>query len=142
MNIIRSNIIQPFKERPKVLFLVDSIGAFITAFLLFFVLRRFHESIGMSKAILTYLALIAACFCVYSTLCFFFLKQNRVPFIRGIGIANVLYCLLTIGLLIINRPFITLIGGSYFLVEISIITALAYIQLKTATSIGQIQKTG
>jgi len=137
MNIVVRNIINQLKEKPKTLFLIDGIGALLTAFLLFVVLSRFEVYVGMSKTILTYLSLIALFFSIYSTGCFLFLKQYWTPFIRGIAIANLLYCLLTIGLLIGNRPFITRIGVSYFLVEVAIILILIYIELKVATAINQ-----
>ena len=124
------------------LFLIDSLGAMLTAFFLFIVLRNFNEYFGMPQTILIYLSVIAAIFCIFSTACFFFLKDNWIPFIRAIGIANFLYCILTVGLLIIYFPILTIIGITYFLVEIAIICVLVYIELKAATIIKQRFQTG
>lgn len=129
------NIINQLTTKPNVLFLIDSIGSLLTAFFLLVVLRNFNDHIGLSKAILTYLSLIAICFCIYSTACFFFLKQNWTFFIRAISIANLLYCSLTVVILVINSPFITLIGLVYFILEIAIIGNLTYIELKVAAAI-------
>lgn len=128
-------IINKLTAEPKTLFLVDSIGAILTAFFLFVVLINFNEYFGMPLTILTYLSVIAALFCIYSTSCFFFLKENWVPFIRTISIANLLYCILTIGLVIVHYPIITTICTVYFLVEIIIICGLAYIELNIANTI-------
>jgi hypothetical protein len=116
------------------LFLIDSIGALTTAFLLF-VLRNFNEYFGMPESILTYLSVIAVFFCIYSTTCFFVIKANWILFIKIISIANLLYCVLTIGLVIFYNPQLTTIGTAYFLGEIAIIIGLVYIELKVATEI-------
>jgi hypothetical protein len=131
------DIIYLLTEKPKALFLIDSLGAMLTAFLLFVVLRNFSEYFGMPITMLTYLSAIAACFCVYSTTCFFFLKENWVPFIRIISISNLLYCVLTTGLVIAYYPTLNIIGITYFLVEITIIGSLVYIEHKVATEINK-----
>jgi hypothetical protein len=137
MNRAVKNIIKQLTDKPNVLFLMDSLGALLTAFSLFVILRNFNEYIGMPKTILSYLALIAICFCIYSAACFFFVKKHWALFIRGVSISNLLYCTLTIGLVIVNSPFITVMGLSYFLAEIAIICSLVYIELKVASAIKQ-----
>lgn len=129
-----NKLIKYFAEKQKALFLIDSIGAFTTAFFLFVIMRQFNEYFGMPKTILTYLSAIAISFCMYSTVCFLFLKARWTPFIRLIGIANLLYCVLTTGLLIKYYPSLTIIGMIYFWGEIVIICGLSYIELNVATS--------
>jgi uncharacterized membrane protein HdeD (DUF308 family) len=80
---------------------------------------------------------IAVCFCIYSTTCFFVIKANWTPFIVVISIANLLYCILTIGLVIFYHPQLTAIGIAYFLGEIAIISGLVYIELNVATEINK-----
>lgn len=122
-------------KKPKILFLIDGTGAMFTAFLWFVILKNFHEYFGMPQTILTYLAIIAVIFCIYSTTCFLFLKDNWTPYIRVISIANLVYCILTIGILIANHPILTVLGITYFLIEILVICGLVYIELKVATAI-------
>jgi len=133
------SIIKRLSMEPKKLFLIDSIGALTTAFLLFVVLRNFNEYFGMPERALTYLFLIAVCLFIYSTTCFFIIKTNWTLFIKGIGIANLLYCLLTFCLIYLYYPQLTTIGIAYFLGEIIIICGLVYIELNVAT---QINKSG
>jgi len=128
-------IINHLAVKPKTLFLIDSLGAFLTMLFLFVVLRNFNEYVGMPKTILTYLSAIAACLCIYSATCFIFLNENWTPFIKGICIANLLYCILTLGLIIIYFPLLTIIGVTYFLVEIAIVCTLAYIEINVAIAI-------
>ena len=135
MNKIIKRLINHLAEKHKTLFLIDSLGAMLTAFFLFVIMRQFNEYFGMPKTILTCLSVIAICFCIYSTACFLFLKGRWTPFIRVIGIANLLYCALTMGLLIKYYPLLTIIGAIYFFSEIVIICGLSYIELKVATEI-------
>jgi hypothetical protein len=123
-----SEIIKQLATKPRTLFLIDSLGALTTAFLLFVVLRNFNEYFGVPETILTYLSVIAACLCIYSTTCFFVIKEDWIPFVRIISIANLLYCILTIALIIFYYPQLTIIGIAYFLGEIAIIVGLVYIE--------------
>lgn len=117
------------KISPKILFIVDAIGAFITAFLLFVVLRPFNEYIGMPKYILSYLSLIAILFCAYSITCFFVVNKNWRLFLKIISIGNILYCCLTMGLVIYFFNQLTIFGIAYFLLEIVLILLLVRIEL-------------
>jgi uncharacterized membrane protein HdeD (DUF308 family) len=65
------------------------------------------------------------------------LKGNWTPFIKGISIANLLYCVLTIGLVIFYNPQLTTIGIAYFLGEIAIICGLVCIELRVAMEINK-----
>ncbi|GAB3416145.1 hypothetical protein [Niabella aquatica] len=136
INAIRK-IINYLTSKPKTLFLIDGLGAMLTTLLLFVVLRNFNEYFGVSKTILTFLSAISMCFCLYSTACFFFLKANWTPFIRVISYANLLYCVLTVGLVITHNSFISTLGIVYFLAEVIIVCLLVYIELKVATAVKQ-----
>lgn len=126
-------LINYFTKKQKTLFLIDSIGAFLTALSLFVIAQQFNEYFGMKKNTLICLSVIAVCFCIYSAACFLFLKRGLTPFIKFIGVANLIYCALTIGLMIKYYPLLTIIGTSYFLIEIVIICALSYVELNVAT---------
>lgn len=117
------------------LFLTDSLGALLTAIMLFFVLGNFHEYIGMPPSILHFLSAIAACFCIYSAACFLFLKSKWPVFIKAISYANLSYCVLTMGLMIAYYSQLTLLGLVYFTGEIIIICSLVYIELKVAQAL-------
>ena len=132
MNKIINKLINHLTENPKTLFLIDSLGAMLTAFFLFVIMRLFNEYFGMPKTVFTYLFVIAICFCIYSATCFLFLKRHWTPFIRFISIANLLYCTLIIGLLIKYYPLLTKIETTYFLIEIIVICGLSYIELNVA----------
>ena len=118
---------------PKRLFLIDGFGAFLTAFFLFAILRTFNEYFGMPKTTLDFLSIIALAFSVYSFCCFFLVNNNWHPFLRAISIANLLYCCLTLGLVIYNYPRLTILGVIYFLIEIVIVCGLVFFEINVLT---------
>lgn len=89
----------------------------------------------MPEEVLNYLSFTAICFGTYSAACFLFLKQRWTPFIRLIGVANLLYCVFTIALLIQYYSLLTLLGILYFLIEMVIICVLGYVELNVARKI-------
>lgn len=134
MNITINKIINYFTKKTKALFLVDGLGAALTTFYLYFVLRHFNEYFGMPTYILTYLSLIGLVFCVFSMTCFFLLKGNWTPFLRLISVGNLIYCVLTMILVYIYFNDLTKLGVIYFLLEITIIVVIVYIELRVATA--------
>lgn len=129
------DIIKYLEQSPRTLFMIDSLGALLTTFFLFAILRNFNEYFGIPETTLNLLSIIAASLCMYSTTCFFFLKDNWAPFIRAIGFANLLYCILTMRLVIFIFPSLKIMGIAYFLVEMIIVCGLVYIELNVATAI-------
>jgi hypothetical protein len=127
-----NRMVKYFTEKPRVLFLIDGLGALTTAFFLFVLMREFNSYFGMPEAVLTNLAVIAFCFCLYSMACFLFLKGSKAIFMRLIGIANLLYCVLTLGLVIQNFSLLTGVAIVYFISEMFIICTLGYIELLVA----------
>jgi hypothetical protein len=117
---------------PKRLFLIDGFGAFLTAFFLF-VIRTFNEYFGMPKTTLDFLTIIALTFSVYSFCCFFAVNNNWRPFLRAISIANLLYCGLTLGLVIYHYPRLTILAVIYFVIEIVIVCVLVFFEIKVLT---------
>lgn len=116
--------------KPKNIFLVDGLGALLTALLLFLILRPFNNHFGMPKITLIYLSIIALIFAFYSITCFFLLIENWKPFLKIISIANLLYCALTFVLLIRYHQSITILGVAYFSGEILVICGLTFLELK------------
>ncbi len=122
---------------PKRLFLIDGFGAFMTALILFSILRPLNEYIGMPKSILTILSIIALAFCVYSVSCFFLVKKNWKPFLKAVSIGNLIYCCLTLGLIVYYYPQLTILGLTYFLLEIFLICGLVFIEMYILTLISR-----
>ena len=120
-----------FIKKPKNIFLIDGIGALLTALLLFFMLRNFNTFFGLSKSVLKDLSLLALVFSFYSISCYLLVNNNWKSFLKIICTANILYCLLTIGILFYHYDNITILGIAYFLGEIAIITGLVFLEIRT-----------
>lgn len=116
------------------MFLIDGLGAIVTAILLSQVLARFETVFGMPRDILWVLAGAAGCFAVYSISCHLFLKKNGKPFLQGIAIANLIYCLTTLVLVIYLRESLTYLGLAYFIGEMIIILILVRWEFSAATA--------
>lgn len=117
--------------KPKTIFLIDGLGAFLTVSILFLIQWRFHEYFGMPLAILSLLSFTALTFVICSISFFLFLKENWRIFLKIIITSNLLYCCLTMGLVIYYHSILTIIGLTYFLAEIAVIAGLVYIELQT-----------
>ena len=117
---------------PKQLFLLDGLGALLTAFLLGIVLVRLEPVIGMPAHLLYMLSAVACVFAVYSFSNVLFPKANWRPYLIAIAIANLVYCCLTLGLMIYLRHELSTLGKVYFTLEIAVIIGLVSMELKTA----------
>jgi hypothetical protein len=130
--INQQSIINSFVKKPNTLFLVDSIGAFISAFCLLIISRYYSDYFGINHSTFQLLAILPIVFCIYSACCFLFVKRSFKPFIQIIALANLLYCIISLILLGTLFSEITILGLSYFVVELTIIALIISIEFKVA----------
>lgn len=128
-------LITKLSEQPKKLFLIDGIGALLTAILIGGILVQLSPLIGLSKIILFQLGAIAILFALYSFSCYLYLKKTKPIFFQLIGYGNLLYCGLTLLILLINCRQVQPLGYVYFFAEIVIIFVLSYIELSVANNL-------
>lgn len=132
MKILKQNLTEKLASQPNIIFLLDGVGAVISFLLLMVILNYGNEIIGMPAKALKGLALISALLCFYSLGCYLFLRYRFALFIRIIGFANLLYCIVTIGVGLFYRSVLTKQGSAYFFAEIIVICALVNIELSVA----------
>lgn len=118
-------------SNPKLVFLLDCLGALLSAFLLGVVLTSFEPIFGMPRKILYGLAALAGLFAIYSFWNYRWFKENWRPYLRGIAIVNLLYCCLTAALVIYFRQELTKWGFLYFLQEMVVIIVVVMLEFKT-----------
>jgi hypothetical protein len=118
-------------SNPKKLFLIDSLGALLTAFLLGTILTRLEEHFGMPRKVLYLLSILACIYAVYSISCYFFAGVYWRPFLKLIAIANLIYCCIITVVVISFYRALTILGLTYFLGEVLIIGGLVYIEALT-----------
>ena len=128
-----------FELEPKRLFLIDGLGAILTAVLLGVVLVRFERFFGIPSSILYFLAIPPIFFAIYDFLSY---KKDNIKigqFLKGIAIMNLLYCCLSIGFAFYHTKTITILGWTYILIEISIVITLSIIELRIANRLNKRQ---
>jgi hypothetical protein len=116
----------------KTLFVIDDFGALLSAFLLGVVLVRYENLFGMPKETLYFLAFLPCLFALYDLVCYLKVRKNELFFLKGIAIANLLYCCLSIIFVIYHYALLSTFGFAYFILELMVVFALVCIQLKTA----------
>ena len=104
------------------IFLVDSLGALVSAFLLGVILPVLHF-IKMPHFMLYLLGGIALLFSTYSFLCSLF-GQNKKTLLLPIICANILYCISTLLVLLLHTDQIGKWDYTYFTIEIIVILIL------------------
>jgi len=130
MNAHLKRLTDTLIAKPKIIFLIDGLGAVLTSFLLSVILTSFHEYFKMPLNTLQLLSLIAFVFAIYSLSCFALLDNQFKELLRPIIAFNLIYCVLTIGLAIHFYNELTFLGLVYFVGEVLIILGLVYIEIK------------
>jgi len=125
-------LIERLGRSPRTLFLVDGIGALVTALLVGVVLPALGEHIGTPGPVLRALALTAAVFAAYSLTCAATRPTRWPGYLRGIAVANAGYCLVTAALLIRFSAALHTLDWFYFVGEIFVVGALATLELRVA----------
>lgn len=124
--MIFKKMVQQFSLRQ--IFLLDGIGATLTAILPFALLAVFGDMLRMPIKILFVLSGIAAVYALYSLSCYFLPLKNRKPFLQGIMVANIAYCCLTLGLVLYYWATLSWLGKAYFLGEIGIVLVVVFLE--------------
>jgi len=128
-------ILTKFSSNPRQLFLIDGLGALLSAFLLGVVLVQLESIFGIPRNTLYFLAFLPCLFAIYDFYCYFQLKKSFTPFLKAIALINLTYCLISIGLAFYHSEKLTHLGWIYIIVEIIIVLILAYIEWKVATQL-------
>ena len=102
----------------KVVFLIDAIGALLSALFIFIILNYFENQIGLPAKTLIFLIIIAIVLSIFSFCCYLFQNNNLKQNLKVISRANILYCILTIFTLFAYRQVITKLGLLYFIFEV------------------------
>lgn len=118
--------------KPKTLFLIDGLGAMLSAFLLGVVLVRFENFFGIPASTLYILAFIPILFAFYDAYQYLNISANSPTALKRIAIANLLYCSLSLAFAFYHADVLTIFGWAYIIVEILVVFLLAVYELKIA----------
>lgn len=122
--------------KPRSVFLMDSIGAMLTAFSHGIVMVHFQKWFGMPQTILKILGLVAVGFAIYSLLCFLFLKKTFKPFLVFIMLANFTFCLISLYFVWQHWNELEWLSFIYFPMELIIVGVVIYIEKRTYDQCG------
>lgn len=120
---------------PKKLFLIDGLGALVSAFLLGVILVQLESIFGIPRNTLYFLAFLPCLFAVYDFYSYHRIEKNIDSFLKGIAIINLIYCCISIGLAFYHHQSITYLGWGYIILEILIVIVLVYIEWEVAARI-------
>ena len=126
---MRFNSVVPLHRK---LFLIDAIGALVSAVMLGVVLAHWQPLIGLSTQTLYFLAALPCLFMIHSYYRYLTAIDTWRKPLQIVAIANLLYCALTSGLMIYHKNILTELGILYFMMEIIIVMTLSILQLKTS----------
>jgi len=124
--------IKNFTSDPRRMFLIDALGATVSAGMLGLVLVHFQEYIGMPLTALKFLSGVALVIALFSWGCYLRYKSLGKSLLKAIGPINLFYCLLSACFVIFYLREMTSIGYWYFVIEILIIAMIAVIEIKVA----------
>jgi len=125
---------------PRKLFLIDGIGALLTASNWGFWLVYFQSYFGFPKHILYAFAMVAACYAIYSFACFFIKKENWSPYIRLIAIANLLFVIISFIVAFYFKSDLKPLAWGYIILEGILVAILFRIEMKVASNLAKNKK--
>lgn len=112
----------------KPIFLIDSLGAFCSAFFLILIFVGFQNIFGIVESIVYILSPIGLLYSIFSLISYLFFVNSWRKCLSIILTANISYCALILGVLFYFYKNLTVIGLSYFLMEILIILILVFFE--------------
>lgn len=112
----------------KSIFLLDGVGALVSALFLSLVLAPLQRWVGMPIRVLYALALWAGLYAVYSLACHRFADHGDPRWLRWVMRGNLLYCCATLLCVVRYSSELSAWGYAYFLSEMVVIAGLVGIE--------------
>jgi hypothetical protein len=120
------------KINPKHLFLIDGIGAILSAISLGVVLVMFDQFFGMPRTTLYVLAIFPCFFAGYDFLCLILKPPGVSNYLKGFAAMNFFYCLLSVGAVWLHHNDLTVYGWIYFIGEVIIVVLLSFVEFRSS----------
>ncbi|GAB5526986.1 MAG: hypothetical protein Roseis2KO_48580 [Roseivirga sp.] len=126
--------ISKITSTPKLMFLVDALGALVSSLSLLLVLIPLESWFGIPANVLYWLGAIAVCLFIYSLSCYKSIKTNWKPYLKAIITLNISYSLLSAGLIIAHSHTVRPLGFAYLMLELAVIAYVISLEYKTFKS--------
>jgi hypothetical protein len=121
---------------PGKLFLVDGLGAILSAVLWGVVFVIWDFIIGIPRPSLIFLAVFPCLFALYDLFCFLNVPRRTGAFLQGIAMMNLSYVFLSIGLAMYHYASLTGFGWMYMVIELVVVLILAFIEFSAGKRLG------
>ncbi|MCH2046279.1 MAG: hypothetical protein MK212_19345 [Saprospiraceae bacterium] len=126
-------MLEKLQASPKNIFIIDALGALLSAFLLGVVLVYYQSYFGIPKTTLYILAIFPCFFALYDAFAYWKHKaQNISQYIKGIALLNFLYCIISLMFAFYHLSLLTILGWLYIIPEMIIILVLASVEWRLA----------
>lgn len=122
-------LIQGWASRPGRIFFIDGLGALLTATLLIAIVIPLRNEFGLPQNELFTLSAAAFILSIFSFSCALVRSNKWRLLLTVVYIANCIYCLCTVVLLMNSFNSVTLLGFAYFGGELFIILILVYLEI-------------
>lgn len=128
---MRHRIGEHHLKNPRILLLIDAIGAFLTFLFTACLLAPSWIPTGLPTTTVAALA-VAALGLFLTSLSGFCALTGLRQRLRLVAVLNSLYCIVTVGLCVYYCMTLTIWGAIYFAIEVPVVLVLASIEWRTA----------
>jgi hypothetical protein len=126
------SLAEKLSTQPRRVFLMDGLGAVVSALALGVGLPAIQPLIGMPREVLSLLAAIPVGYAVYSLGCAARLPAKWPNWLRGIALLNAGYAGFSVAMLAVHAAQIQPLGWAYFVGEILLLAGLAPLEWRIA----------
>lgn len=119
-------------RHPQKLFIVDGIGAAVSAILHIFLLAPFESFFGVPAETVYLLALFPIVFVLYDIFAYYQYNGLAQLYLKGIAVMNMMFVALSISMGIYHRDSISVWGWLYLIGECLIVAGLVRLEWRCA----------
>ena len=123
-----SRILHKADLKPDTLFVLDGLGALISALFLGFILVRFEHIVGIPATTLYFLAVFPLFFFFFDLYCLKRNEKSTGKLLTVLAFFNFGYCLISLSFAIYHRASLSAYGWIYISVELVILLVLARVE--------------
>jgi hypothetical protein len=129
-----TTLITSLRADPRRVFVLDGVGALVSAVILGLVLPPFDEALGTTRSALHALAALPVAFALYDLVCWAARVRWWRAAVRGIATANLLYPVFSAVTLWNDQVPLTGLGIAYFTAESATLWAIAALEYRVAAA--------
>lgn len=120
------------KLNSKNIFLLDGLGALVSASIMGLIIAQQVSFFGLPTNAAYFLAAFPCFFFIFSIYTHLNLPKDWISNLKMISIANLLYCFISIGVVFYHFETLTNIGIVYFVLEIIVVLMVVVLELRVA----------